>query len=178
MVGYEALTRFDDGTTPDEHFAAAEAVGLGLALEAATLRAAVAAAGRLRPGMLLNLNASPAFVLEGKAIRPLISEVRQRVVLEITEHTAITDYEVFQRAALALGPAVRLAVDDAGAGFASFRHILELRPAFVKLDRWIIAGIDQDAAKRALVAGMRQFAHSIGSELIAEGVETDTDGPP
>lgn len=172
IIGYEALTRFEDGTAPDEQFAAAEAVGLGLALEAATLRAAIAAAARLGPHMLLNLNASPALVLEGKAIRSLISGVRQRVVLEITEHTAIADYDAFHRAVEALGPSVRLAVDDAGAGFASFRHILELRPAFVKLDRWIVAGIDRDPAKQALVAGMRQFARSTGCELIAEGVET------
>jgi len=175
LVGYEALTRFDDGTAPDEQFAAAEAAGLGLALEAATLRAAIAAAGRLEPGMLLNLNLSPALVLEGKAIRSLVGGVRQRVVVEITEHTAIADYDAFHRAVEALGPSVRLAVDDAGAGFASFRHILELRPAFVKLDRWIVAGIDRDPAKQALVAGMRQFARSTRCELIAEGVETENE---
>jgi EAL domain-containing protein (putative c-di-GMP-specific phosphodiesterase class I) len=175
VVGYEALTRFEDGTAPDEQFAAAETVGLGLALEAVTLRAAIAAAGRLGPGMLLNLNVSPALVLEGRAIRSLISGVRQRVVLEITEHTAIAEYAAFHHALEALGPSVRLAVDDAGAGFASFRHILELRPAFVKLDRWIVAGIDHDPAKQALVAGMRQFARSTGCELIAEGVETETE---
>jgi EAL domain-containing protein (putative c-di-GMP-specific phosphodiesterase class I) len=175
VVGYEALTRFEDGTTPDEHFAAAEAVGLGLALEAATLRAAIAAAARLGPGLLLNLNVSPAFVLEGKALRTLIMGVRQRVILEITEHTAIADYVAFHRAVEALGPSVRLAVDDAGAGFSSFRHILELGPAFVKLDRSLVTGIDRDPAKQALVAGMRQFARSTGCELIAEGVETEAE---
>lgn len=172
VVGYEALTRFEDGTTPDEQFAAAQAVGLDLALETVTLRAAIAAAGRLGPDMLLNLNASPSVVLEGKAIRLLIAGVRQRLVLEITEHTAISDYAAFHQAAVELGPSVRLAVDDAGAGFASFRHILELRPAFVKLDRWIVAGIDRDPARQALVAGMQQFARSTKCELIAEGVET------
>jgi EAL domain-containing protein (putative c-di-GMP-specific phosphodiesterase class I) len=175
VVGYEALTRFEDGTAPDEQFAAAEAVGLGLTLEVVTLRAVIAAAGRLAPGMLLNLNVSPALVLEEKAIRSLVRGVRRRVVLEITEHTAVADYDVFHRAVEALGPSVRLAVDDAGAGFASFRHILELRPAFVKLDRWIVAGIDRDPAKQALVAGMRQFARSTGCELIAEGVETENE---
>ncbi len=175
VVGYEALTRFENGTAPDEQFAAAETVGLGLALEAVTLRAAIAAAGRLGPGMLLNLNASPALVLEGKAIRSLVTGVRQRVVIEITEHTAIADYDAFHHAVEALGPSVRLAVDDAGAGFASFRHILELGPAFVKLDRWIVAGIDRDPAKQALVAGMSQFARSTGCELIAEGVETENE---
>jgi EAL domain-containing protein (putative c-di-GMP-specific phosphodiesterase class I) len=172
VVGYEALTRFEDGTAPDEQFAAAEAVGLDLALETVTLRAAIAAAGRLRPDLLLNLNASPRVVLEGKAIRLLIGGVRQRLVLEITEHTAIADYAAFHRAVGELGPSVRLAVDDAGAGFASFRHILELRPSFVKLDRWIVAGIDGDPARQALVAGMQQFARSTKCELIAEGVET------
>lgn len=97
------------------------------------------------------------------------------MVVEITEHSAIADYDAFHRAVEALGPSVRLAVDDAGAGFASFRHILELRPAFVKLDRWIVAGIDHDPAKQALVAGMRQFARSTGCELIAEGVETENE---
>jgi EAL domain-containing protein (putative c-di-GMP-specific phosphodiesterase class I) len=72
-----------------------------------------------------------------------------------------------------IGPGIRLAVDDAGAGFASFRHILELRPAFVKLDRSLVAGIDSDPAKQALAAGMRQFAASTHCRLIAEGVETE-----
>jgi len=75
----------------------------------------------------------------------------------------------------ALPRSVCLAVDDAGAGFASFRHILELRPTFVKLDRSLISRIDGDPAKKALVAGMRQFARSTGCRLIAEGVETDAE---
>jgi EAL domain-containing protein (putative c-di-GMP-specific phosphodiesterase class I) len=73
------------------------------------------------------------------------------------------------------GPSVRLAVDDAGAGFASFRHVLQLNPAFVKLDRSLVAGIDSDPAKQALVAGMRQFARATRCRLIAEGVETEAE---
>ncbi len=175
VLGYEALTRFEDGTAPDEQFTAAEAVGLGLALEAVTLRAAIAAATRLGPSLLLNLNASPAFVLEAETLRSIVKGVGRQLVLEITEHTVIADYDAFHRALEALGPSVRLAVDDAGAGFASFRHILELRPAFVKLDRSLVSGIDQDPAKQALVAGMRQFATSTGCRLIAEGVETESE---
>jgi EAL domain-containing protein (putative c-di-GMP-specific phosphodiesterase class I) len=175
IIGYEALTRFEDGAAPDEQFVAAEAVGLGLALEAATLRAAIAAAASLRPGMFLNLNASPALMLEVKTLRSLIRGARHRVVLEITEHSAIVDYSGFHGAMAALPRSVCLAVDDAGAGFASFRHILELGPTFVKLDRSLISGIDGDPAKQALVAGMRQFARSTGCRLIAEGVETDAE---
>ena len=174
VFGYEALTRFEDGTAADEQFAAAEAVGLGLALEAATLRAAIAAAD-LGPGLFLNLNVSPALVLEGNAIRSLVRGARHRLVLEITEHSAITDYDAFHRAVAALPRSVCLAVDDAGAGFASFRHILELQPTFVKLDRSLVAEIDRDPAKQALVVGMRQFARSTGCRLIAEGVETEAE---
>ena len=74
-----------------------------------------------------------------------------------------------------LAARVRLAVDDAGAGFASLRHILELDPAFVKLDISLIRGIDRDPAKQALVAGMRHFARTTKRRLIAEGVETEAE---
>ena len=66
-----------------------------------------------------------------------------------------------------------MAVDDAGAGFASLRHILELRPAFVKVDRSLIADINSDPVRRALMVGMRHFTGSAGCRLIAEGIETE-----
>ncbi len=74
-----------------------------------------------------------------------------------------------------MGCPVRLAVDDAGAGFSSLRHILELRPAFVKLDISLVRDIDSDPAKQALVAGMRFFARMTNRRLIAEGVETEAE---
>jgi len=175
ILGFEALTRFDDGVGPDDQFAAADAVGLGIELEVATLRAAFDAATGLGPKELLNINVSPALALEGTALRSLVRRLPRRVVLEITEHTAIDDYEAFHRAVRRIGPGVRLAVDDAGAGFASFRHILELRPAYVKLDRSLVAGIDTDPAKQGLAAGMRQFAQVTHCRLIAEGVETEAE---
>jgi len=70
---------------------------------------------------------------------------------------------------------VTLAVDDAGAGFASLRHILELRPAFVKLDRWLVAGLESDDARQAMVVGLRHFARATGCRLIAEGIETESE---
>ena len=97
------------------------------------------------------------------------------MVLEITEHAPISDYRAFRTALEALGPSVRAAVDDAGAGFASLRHILELRPSFVKLDLGLIRAIEQDRARQALVAGMTHFAARTGTTLIAEGVETQAE---
>jgi EAL domain-containing protein (putative c-di-GMP-specific phosphodiesterase class I) len=122
--------------------------------------------------MWLNVNASPSVVMDGGGLNRLVAECQRDLVLEVTEHTEITDYPAFRRAVRELGPKVRLAVDDAGAGFSSLRHIIELRPAFVKLDRQVIAGIDDDEARRAMVAGLRHFALNTGCWLIAEGVET------
>jgi EAL domain-containing protein (putative c-di-GMP-specific phosphodiesterase class I) len=68
--------------------------------------------------------------------------------------------------------AVRVAVDDAGAGFASLRHILELEPDIIKLDIALVRDIDTDPARQALAAGLRHFAALTGTTLIAEGVET------
>ena len=75
----------------------------------------------------------------------------------------------------ALGPNLQTAVDDAGAGFASLRHIVESRPHIVKIDRSLVAGIDTDPARQALLAGLRHFADSQGCSLIAEGIETETE---
>ena len=65
-----------------------------------------------------------------------------------------------------------IAVDDAGAGYASLRHILELGPTFAKLDISLVRGIDGDDLRQAMAAGLQYFALRTACELIAEGVET------
>jgi PAS domain S-box-containing protein len=174
-VGYEALTRFKDGANPEAVFAEAAAVGLGLELEIATLRAAFLAAESLPEEAWLNLNASPELIMAGEPLISLLRGCPRRLVLEVTEHTPVADYPAFRAAMAALGPNVELAVDDAGAGFASLRHILELRPAFVKLDRWLVTGLEADEARQAMVAGLLHFARSTGCLLIAEGIETESE---
>src|SRR5437899_543918 len=87
-------------------------------------------------------------------IRPGLTRHGWLVVLELTEDVAVSDYSAFRAGIETLGPDVMLAVDDAGAGFASFRHILELKPQFVKLDGSIVRGITTNPAKQALVAGL------------------------
>ena len=173
-VGYEALTRFDDGVPPEARFDAAATVGLGPELELATLEAAFAAASRLPPDLWLSVNVSPGLVLAGDPLRTLLRTQARPIVCEVTEHAAIADYAAF-RAAVAGLKNVRMAVDDAGAGFASLRHILELRPAFVKLDRSLVADIDGDPVRQALIVGMRYFAQSASFRVIAEGIETEAE---
>jgi EAL domain-containing protein (putative c-di-GMP-specific phosphodiesterase class I) len=173
IVGYEALTRFNDGADPEVIFAQAAAVGLGAELETATLQAALAAAEALPKAAWLNLNASPGFILAGEPLRTILHRRRRRLVLEVTEHTGIADYPAFRTAMTNLGPRVEFAVDDTGTGFASLRHILELHPAFVKLDRSLIVGLESDEARQAMIVGLCHFAQVTGCRLIVEGIETE-----
>jgi PAS domain S-box-containing protein len=168
--GYEALTRFDDGTPPDRKIHQAWLVGMGPALEAALARAALEAAARELPGATISLNFSPETILHGIAAS-IVRNAVGPIVIEVTEHTAIDNYAALRAALRACGD-IKVSIDDAGAGFASLRHILELEPDVVKLDIGLIRGIDTDLARQALTAGMSHYARSTNTLLVAEGVET------
>lgn len=175
VVGYEALTRFTDGVAPDERLARAEHAGLGLELEAATLEAAVDGASELPADAWLAVNASPRFIVSGQPLRRLVASQPRRMVLEVTEHAPIGDYKLFRHALRRLPRPIDLSIDDAGAGYASFRHILELRPRFVKLSREFIRRIDRDPAREALVRALVAFAAAKHSVLVAEALESEAE---
>jgi EAL domain-containing protein (putative c-di-GMP-specific phosphodiesterase class I) len=172
VVGYEALTRFDSGQRPDLCFADAWSVGLGPELELATLGAAVDAARGLRSGVFLDLNASPRLLAHAGQLRDVLHAAGRPLVLEITEHETVEDYERLRDAIRTLGRDVRVAVDDAGAGVANFGHIIDLRPDFVKLDISLVRRVNANLGRQAMVVGMRHFSRTAGCRLIAEGVET------
>jgi EAL domain-containing protein (putative c-di-GMP-specific phosphodiesterase class I) len=175
VVGYEALTRFHDGADPSARFASAREVGLGLVLEEACLREALSDAAGLAPEAWLSLNASGRFVMDAPRLRRLLAGGTRPIVLEITEHEAVDDPGALRDAVVRLGDRVRtirLAVDDAGAGFNGLQFILGLAPDLIKLDLNLTQGIEHDPAKQALVVGMHHFADQIGAQLVAEGVET------
>jgi EAL domain-containing protein (putative c-di-GMP-specific phosphodiesterase class I) len=172
-MGYEALTRFDSGQRPDLCFADAWSVGLGLELELATLEAAVAAAKELPPGTWLDLNASPRLLADSGRLREILWSADRPLVLEVTEHERIEDYDALRAAVRELGDDLRVAVDDAGAGIANFGHIIDLRPDFVKLDISLVRQVNANLGRQAMVVGMRHFSRTAGCRLIAEGVETE-----
>ncbi|MGZ6265934.1 MAG: EAL domain-containing protein, partial [Candidatus Limnocylindrales bacterium] len=125
------------------------------------------------PGTWHSLNVSPALAT---AVVPLISSLERAdrdIVLEITEHVEIDDYRPLLAALDFVRGRARLAIDDAGAGYAGLRHILEIRPQFVKLDISLVRHIDTDPARQAMVAGMAHFAAKASCELIAEGIESE-----
>lgn len=173
VVGYEALTRFTDGTPPDIRFADAARLGLGDAFELAAILKAMQESIKLPQDVFLSLNVSPAVALaSGEDLRARLNGTTRQIVLELTEHVPIADYAQLRTAIEGLGN-VQIAVDDAGAGYASLRHILELHPAYAKLDISLVRGIDQDELRQAMAAGIQYYALRTGCRLVAEGVETD-----
>jgi PAS domain S-box-containing protein len=177
MVGVEALARFDGEPyqPPDIWLREAAEVGLDVSLELQALKAALDNIAILPVGLYVSINASPRTIADPAFLELLLSHDTplNRLVLEITEHESIPDYRPLTNAlgyARSLG--LRLAVDDAGSGYASFRHILTLRPDYIKLDRDLTAGIDTDAARRALASAVVMFALELDAVVTAEGVET------
>jgi EAL domain-containing protein (putative c-di-GMP-specific phosphodiesterase class I) len=174
-VGYEALTRFADGRRPDFWFADAAMAGVGVRLEVATMCAAQEDAAFLPPDAYLSLNVSPALAT---AFLPLVATLElstRDTVLEITEQVPVESYAKLCAALDHLRGHIRVAVDDAGAGYAGLRHILEIRPQIVKLDIALVRGVNADPARRALISSMVAFAAETKCSLVAEGVETDAE---
>jgi EAL domain-containing protein (putative c-di-GMP-specific phosphodiesterase class I) len=175
IVGYEALTRFEEPLRPERVFRMASALGRMRELETVTLGAALDAAIDLPQDCWLSVNATAELLSDPGALGAILDRTRRRIVIELSEHELVEDYAPIMAAMRSLGPRRSLAVDDAGAGFASLRHILEVRPAFVKLDLALVQGVSEDGSRRALVAGMVHFAREAGFALIAEGIETSGD---
>ena len=170
VVGYEALTRFSNGRRPDLVVMDAHQVGLGPELESTCALASLEASRDLDPEIWLSLNFSPAAIL-GHYVEPVLATTSRKIVLEITEHSPIENYAAIRSVVQSLSNC-QLAVDDAGAGYTSLSHILELRPSYVKLDISIIRDIDTNPARQAMTAGMCHFAAQTNTIVIAEGVET------
>jgi EAL domain-containing protein (putative c-di-GMP-specific phosphodiesterase class I) len=174
VAGEEALARFADERSPADWFAEAWEAGFGLELEIATMRAAIYALDRIPSHVYLSLNASPATLLSPR-IDAILGDVDpQRIVLELTEHQPVEDYETLRRRLAPLRDAgMRLAIDDACAGFASLRHVLQLHPDIIKLDVSLTYGIEQDPALQALASSLLAFSSRIGAVIVAEGIETE-----
>jgi EAL domain-containing protein (putative c-di-GMP-specific phosphodiesterase class I) len=175
IVGVEALARFPgDVQSPDQWFAEAAAVGLGRDLEARALVKAIEAFGHLPPDMYLSVNVSPAVAALPELRRHLRSAPLDRLVFEITEHDQVADYDLLNRTLRPLRRrGLRLAVDDAGAGFASLRHILRIHPDIIKLDMSLIRGIHRDSVLRALSYSISAFGAAVEASVVAEGIESE-----
>jgi EAL domain-containing protein (putative c-di-GMP-specific phosphodiesterase class I) len=177
-IGYEALARFDPERTrpPTVWFERAAALGKLTELEMVTVRGALARLGAIPPEAFLAVNVSPSTLASPPFLETLSGVPGERIVLEVTEHARVEDYDALNEALRRLrSRGVRLAIDDAGAGFASLQHIVRLAPDYIKLDITLTRGIDADPVRRALATALITFAHEIGASMIAEGIETDAE---
>ena len=175
-AGLEALSRFmvEPSRTPDVWFAEAERIGMLNQLDAKAAWTALSHLHLLPTGAYLSINLAPTTVTSPEFAALAEAAPMGRLVVEITEHAPVADYDVL---AEAMAPFRRrggkLAVDDAGSGFASLRHILRLAPDVIKLDLELTSGVDVDPARRALARALISFANDIDATIVAEGVETE-----
>lgn len=177
-AGYEALARFQTSPyePPTVWLERAASAGLQLELELSCVRGALAHLPKLPVSSYLAVNVSPAALVSAEFARLMAEVDAERIVVEVTEHEVVREYDMLLCAIGDLRQrGVRLAVDDAGAGFASFRHVVELQPDIIKLDTHLIRGINSDHNRSALVRSLVSFAADVGATLVAEGIETQDD---
>ena len=177
IVSLEALARFwtEPMRSPSIWFAEANEVGLGVELELAAIRSALQRLDDFPPGVAIALNVSPTTALEARFCE-LLFDIADRVVIEITEHAQVDDYDALQTALAPLRErGAQLAIDDVGAGFANLRHILRLAPDIVKLDLSLTQEISRDPAREALASSLVGFAEGVGASIVAEGISSSED---
>lgn len=177
-TGFEVLSRFTPQPyrTPDKWFADAHLVSLGIDLELAVLEKAVACLPAFPDSIFLSINASPATISSGRLARLLGGVDLKRIALEITEHAEVCDYALLNEQLAPLRCAgMALAIDDAGAGYSSLQHIVQMKPDIIKLDMSLTRSVDSDPARRALTSALIYFARETGSLIVAEGIETESE---
>jgi diguanylate cyclase (GGDEF)-like protein len=173
IVGYEALSRFpaEVGYTPQQWFDLARRHGLAVELEAAAVRAALEVPGR-PAGVSLSLNLSPEALLSGRDALNLPDDL-STITIEVTENALVTEgpeLELVLQDLRARG--ARIAVDDAGVGYAGFAQLVRVRPDVVKLDRSLVESVNVQPTKAAVIKAFVGFAQDTGAVICAEGIET------
>ena len=172
VSGYEALARFAaaESRPPNAWFAQAHRVGLGFELEARAVATALAASGR-PAGTYLTLNLSPS-ALTSQPVQDVLPERLDGLVIEITENELAADDPGFDAALADIrARGGRVAVDDAGAGYAGLKHVMRVAPDLIKLDRSLVAGVHEDPARAALISAFVRFARDSDATVCAEGIE-------
>ncbi|MGN6695989.1 MAG: EAL domain-containing protein, partial [Aquihabitans sp.] len=178
VIAVEALSRFRPTPVrpPDVWFAEAHRCDLGVALEMLAVNRALAQFDHLPPDVSMSINVGPLSVRSPLFQEALERAPRDRVIIELTEHTAIDDYPGLISSLRSLRRSgLRVAIDDTGSGYSSLAHILKFAPDFIKLDRELTHGIDVDPVRRAMATALIAFAADTGAQIVAEGIETEAE---
>jgi EAL domain-containing protein (putative c-di-GMP-specific phosphodiesterase class I)/CheY-like chemotaxis protein len=183
-IGYEILSRGPRDSElhrPDALFEMARNEGRVAELDRLCRRTACHAGENLPEHALRFINTEPltmflhshgdSFVQEFVDVTP--SSVRGLTVIEITENSVIDDFDRMREMVRQLrAHGFRVAIDDAGAGYAGLQTMVEIEPDFIKLDMSLIRGVDSSVVKQRLVRTLRDFCREAAITLIAEGIET------
>lgn len=171
-IAYEGLTRFpaEMKLSPKQWFTTARRLGQGVAFEHAALRAVLAAARRIPDECPVAINLSPSAVLD-RSVQDLLTVQTRPLIVEITEHEPFPKSLGVVLAELRKS-GLSVAVDDAGAGYASFVQLLRLRPDIIKIDGELVDGIDENPVKRAFATALTALGAELGAKIVAEAVET------
>ena len=122
------------------------------------------------------INITPQLLAEFDFLEWLNQDMCKRVVFEISEHDRVSSYHDLKRILQPIRKSgIRLSIDNAGAGFASMQHILQLQPEFVKLDAGLTCGIASDPAQQAMLQALLLFSRTQGCTLIADGISNKWD---
>jgi EAL domain-containing protein (putative c-di-GMP-specific phosphodiesterase class I) len=179
LIAVEALTRFDSPPPlpPNTWFAHASLAGMEAELDLITARAALETAeAQLPADIALHLNLTPTSLRDERLLELLTSYPGRALVVELTEHAAVDNYQRLESPCRRLRQhGIKLAVDDAGAGISSLRHIVKLAPEIIKLDISLTRNVRKDPVQHALADAFAQFATRIDAQLIVEGIEENAD---
>jgi EAL domain-containing protein (putative c-di-GMP-specific phosphodiesterase class I) len=183
VFGYEALARGPAGSelqSPMTLFQRAAEEGLVFELDALCRRRGLEGALDLPKGTKLFLNFRPTTIYDpsfrADSLRSTLDRCQLQpsdIVFEISEQESIDNYWLFREVRDYYGSlGFQIALDDTGAGYASLEAVMELSPEFIKVDRAFVRGIDQDASRQELLRALHAVAGRIGSQIIAEGLDT------
>lgn len=174
-AGWEVLARFDDGqgAAPDRWFSAAYTAGLGVALELVVLRRALPALNRRFPGVFISVNVTPTALGHPEVEALLMSHAPLHgLVLELVEHPVPPSPGPWEAAVARLrDQGALIALDDVGSGYAEIAQMLTLRPHLIKVDRRVVAALQADPARQALLRFLGDFGSALDTWVLAEGVE-------
>lgn len=183
IIGYEALSRGPEGSAFEQPLAlieAADSCGMSWELDWAFRSLAIERAEGLLEDQYLFINVDPKIIYDETHEVGMTREALSRfnispgcVIFEITERTAIEDYDGFNQILQNyVDQGYKIAIDDVGAGYSGMNRILETRPQFLKMDMNLIRHIHRDSFKQAIVKSFVQLGQNTNIRLIAEGIET------
>lgn len=176
VCGHELLLRIkgDDSQSPQLFLTEIDMLGLSTALNISLFSQVLDILKAVPSNQFLTWNLAPSVILDHEFFQCFYGQDLSQLVIEITEHAVIKNYvSLNDRLNILRQSGAKVAIDDAGAGYASLRHILQLKPDFIKLDHSLIHNIHREPELQALAESLVSFAEKSNAKLIAEGVEVE-----